>query len=190
MEIGIEDGEIRTVLVEDLIGLHVGMIDRNILVLLEGDAIETVGQAEHAVDDLRQFEIRPQHLRIDIVFLELQLMGIEREVPRLEFLFPQIFMKLLFDFSDFFFRGSLVGGDEVVEELVDVADIAGHTVLHHVVGIGLMAQELCQFATQIDEPLTDLQVVLRIVVDALRILGHIHLPAQVATGAVGHEGRV
>ena len=101
-----------------------------------------------------------------------------------------IFLKHFLNLGDFLLGGGFVGGDEIVEELVDVADIAGHTVLHHVVGVGLMAQELCQFATQIDQALADLKVVLRILVDTLRILGHIHLLTQVATGAVGHKGGI
>ncbi len=102
----------------------------------------------------------------------------------------QILFKFTFNLFHFLLSGGFVGGDEIVEELVDVADIAGHTVLHHVVGIGLMAQKLCQFATQIDQALTDLEVVLRIFMDALRILSHIHLLTQVATGAVGHKGGI
>ena len=101
-----------------------------------------------------------------------------------------IFLKHFLNLGDLLFSGGHIGGDEIVEELVDVADIAGHTVLHHVVGIGLMAQKLCQFATQIDQTFTDLEVVLRILMDALRILGHIHLLTQVATGAVGHKGGI
>ena len=102
----------------------------------------------------------------------------------------QILLEFTFNLFHLFFSGGHVGGDEIVEEFIDVADVASHTVLHHVVSVGLMAQELCQFTTQIDQALADLEVVLRIVVDALRILGHIHLLAQVATRAVSHKGRV
>ncbi len=77
MEVGIEDGEIAAILVEDLVGLDVGMIDGDVLVFLEGDAIEAVGEAEDTVDDFRQLEIGPQHLGIDVVFLQLQLVGVE-----------------------------------------------------------------------------------------------------------------
>ena len=76
MEIGIEDGQIGTVLIEHLVGFHVGMINGDVLVLLEGDAVEAVGEAEHAVDNLRQFEVGTQHLGIDIVFLQLELMRV------------------------------------------------------------------------------------------------------------------
>ena len=85
MEIGIEHGEEGAILIKHLVSLHVGMIDGNLLILLEGDAIETVCQSEDTIDNFRQFEIRTQHLGIDIVFLQLQLVRIIAEVPGLEF---------------------------------------------------------------------------------------------------------
>ena len=71
MEIGIEHCQERTIFVEHFVGLHIGMVDRYLRVLLERDAIETGGQTEHPVDDLVQLEIGTQHLRVDIVFLQL-----------------------------------------------------------------------------------------------------------------------
>ena len=49
MEVGIEHSEERAVTVEHLIGLHVGMVDGDVLVLFERDAVEAVGQSEHTV---------------------------------------------------------------------------------------------------------------------------------------------
>ena len=85
MEIGIEHGEEGAILVKHLVSLHIGMIDGNLLIFLEGDAIKTVCQSEDTIDNFRQFEIRTQHLGIDIVFLQLQLVRIIAEVPGLEF---------------------------------------------------------------------------------------------------------
>ena len=96
----------------------------------------------------------------------------------------------LLDGCILFEGGGLIGGNKFVEQLINIAHITSHTMLQHIIGITLMAEKLSQFATHIDEPLTDLKVVLGIVVDTLGILGHIHLPAQLATGAVGHERRV
>ena len=60
---------------------------------------------------------------------------------------------------------------------------------HHIIGKGVVAKQLSQFATKIDEPLADVEVVLAIVVDANGILGHIHLLTQLAAGGIGHERR-
>ena len=83
MEIGVEHGEIRTVFVEHLVGFHIGMIDGNRLVFLESDAVESRGEGENAVDDFFELEIGSEHLGIEVVAFHLQLVGVEREVPRL-----------------------------------------------------------------------------------------------------------
>ena len=99
-----------------------------------------------------------------------------------------IFAEEFLNLSDFLLGGRLVGSDQIVEELIDAAHIAGHTVFQHIVGIGLVPQQLSQLTADVDQALADLKVVLRIVMDALRVLGHVHLPAQLATRAIGHEG--
>ena len=52
MEVGVEHGKIRAVLVEHLVGFHVGMVNLYVLVLLECYAVESVGKSEHALNDL------------------------------------------------------------------------------------------------------------------------------------------
>ena len=167
------------------------MIDGDVIVLFEGNAVQAVCQSEDAVDDLRQFEIGSQHLGIDIVFLQLKLVRIEAEVPRLEFevLAFRLLCHLL-NGSHLFHGRRLVSDDQVVEQFIDIAHIACHAMFQHVVGIGLVTQQLCQFATEVDQALTNVEVVLAIIVDTLRVLGHIHLTAQVALRGIGHEGRV
>ena len=76
MEVGIEHSQEGAVLIEHFVGFHIRMIDWNVLVLLERDAIQTVGQAKHAIDDFLQLEIRTEHLGIDIIFSQLELMRI------------------------------------------------------------------------------------------------------------------
>ena len=81
-EVGIEHGQIRSVTVENFVSLDVGMVNGDVVVGLEGDAIQAIGQSEHAIDNLREFEIRAQHFAIEVVFLHLQLVRIVRRVPR------------------------------------------------------------------------------------------------------------
>ena len=85
MEVGIEYRQIRTVAVEHLVCLHVGVIHLDVLVFAECDAVEPCCQAEYAFNHLVQFEVRPEHLGVDIVFLQFELVAKESEVPRLNF---------------------------------------------------------------------------------------------------------
>ena len=52
VEVGIKNSQERTILVKHFIGFHVRMVYRNILILLECDTIQTVGQAKDTLNDL------------------------------------------------------------------------------------------------------------------------------------------
>ena len=188
MEVGIEDSEIRAVFVEHLIGLHIRMVYWYILVLLEGDAIKTVGQSEHSVDNLREFEIGPEHLSIEIIFLKLQLMRIKPEVPwlHLKVLTLRLPGKFLYCFH--LLDGCrFIGSNKVIEQFIYTPHVTCHTMLKHIVCVSLMPQQLCQFTTQVDKTFAYLKVILRIIVDTLRILRHIHLLTQLSLGRIGHK---
>ena len=140
MEIGIEHSQIASVLVEHLVGFHVGMIHRDILVLLERDAIQAVGQSEHTVYHFRQLKIGAQHLGIQVVFLHLQLVRIETCIP---WFHPPLLLEGLgeasFQLLQLLDGCGLIGIYEVVQQSVNMADIRCHTALQHVVGVGLIA---------------------------------------------------
>ena len=191
VEVGIEHGEIASVAVEHLIRLHVGVVDGNILVLLEGDAIEFVGESEHAADHLVQFKIGSQHLGIDIVFLQFQLVRVVAHVPRHHHkpASLHLFGHLLHGLPLFHGHG-FVGDDQVVEQPVHVPCVAGHAVFHHIVGIASESQQLCNLAPEVDEPFADVDVVGIVVVGADGVFGHIHLFSQLPSVRVGHEGRI
>ena len=190
-EVGIEYGEIAAVLVEYLVCLHVWMVYRNILVFLEGDAVELVGKTEYAVYHLVELEVWAEHLCIQVILLHLQLVRIVSEIPwlHLEVIAFQFLGKCLHLFS--LFDGCwLVGIDEVVQQFIHILRFACHAVAEHVVGVGLEAQELSQFTAQIHQLLAYFQVVLLVVVGADCVTGHVHLFAQFALGRVGHEWRI
>ena len=83
----------------------------------------------------------------------------------------------------------LVGINEVVEQAIDAAGIRSHAAFQHVVGISFITQQLGYLATQINQPLANLDVVLRVVVCADGVACHIQLLAQLPLCRVSHEGR-
>ena len=150
-----------------------------------------MGQAKDTVDDLVELEVRAQHLRVDIIVLHLQLMGIIGEVPRLKL------EVIAFELACFFtnslhllFSGRLVGINEVVEKLIDILHAARHAVFHHIVGKGVVAQELCLLTPVVDESAADVAVVVLVAMGAERVAGHIQLSSQLAVVGVRHKRRV
>ena len=163
------------------------MIDGNVLVLLERYAIQTVRQSEDAVDDVPQLKVGPEHFSVQIVFLHLQLVRIEPRIPR--FHLVHIFVCQFAQLVAFLNSRGLVGINQVVQQAIDAAGIRCHAALQHIVGIGLVAQQLGNFATQIDETLAYLKVIFAILVCTEGIACHVELLPQLALGRVGHEGR-
>ena len=88
-------------------------------------------------------------------------MGVVTEVPWLDV--EVVALQLLgqgHDLGALLDGRGLVGLDEVVEQAIDVLGRGGHAIFHHVVSVGLVAQELGQFAPQVDQPLADVEVAL------------------------------
>ena len=76
IEIDEEHGKVAAVAVIDLVGAHVGVIDGDLLVLTEGDAVEARGQSEDALDDVFHLKIGAEHLGVEVVAAHLQLEGV------------------------------------------------------------------------------------------------------------------
>ena len=188
VEVGIEYGQVRAVLVEHLVGFHIGMIYGDILVLLESDAVQLISQSEDTFDNVFQLEIRTQHLLIQVVFLHLQLVAVEGGVPRHHFF--HILVSQFLQFLALLQCGGLVGFYQVVQQLIDIACVRRHTTFQHIVCIRLVAHQLGYLPAQVYDALAYFQVVLLIVVRTLCHTRHVHLLSQVALGRVGHEGRV
>ena len=150
MEVGIEHSQVGAVAIEHLVGLDVGMIDGYVLILDESDAIEPVSQSEDTFDDTRQFEVGSEHLCIEGILLEFQLVGVVSLVPRFQGFLVGGEMMFLLSFlclpsrevllEDILQRRTLflgrrfVGKDERIEQSVDAAHLRCHAVFHHIVG--------------------------------------------------------
>ena len=83
-----------------------------------------------------------------------------------------------------------IGIEELVEEVIDIICRLSHPLLQHIVGEGLVAQQLCVLAAQVYELLYNRLIAEFASANAERVLGHIHLAAQLAIVGVGHEGTV
>ena len=150
------------------------MIYGNVFVLLEGNAIETIGKAEHAINHTRQFEIGPKHLRVDVVFLQLEFVRIESLVPlaHLEVFTFHLF-RHFFQLIVLFDGSWLVCINEVVEQFVDILHLRCHSMLQHIVGVSAESQQLSNFATQVHQPLADVEIILAVLVSTYGVPCHI-----------------
>ena len=188
MEVGVEHGQESAVFVIYLVGRHVGVIDRDVRVFLERDAVEPCGQPEHALFHACQFEIRAEHFPVNVVFLQLQLVGVVAEVPRLQDeIRPFALAGGGFHGLHLFAGGGEIGLQQVVEQLIDVLAVFRHALLQHEVGKRAASQQLCAFAPQVDDAFDDFRVVVFAPTGADGVFGHVHFFAQFPVVRVSHE---
>ena len=141
VEVGIEHSQIRSVLVEHLVSLYVGMIYGNLLVFLKGDAIKTVSKSEDTINHLRQLKIRTKHLCIEVELLQLQTVRIEPLIPRLHLeVLPLTLLCHLLEFRIFLLGSRLICIDQIVKQSIYILHLACHTMFQHIVGIGAITQ--------------------------------------------------
>ena len=83
--VAIKERERLAVGVDHIEYAHVGLIDRDVLALLEGDAVELVRRIEHAVlEHVVELEVRLDLRIVQVVLRLANLLGVKIPVPRLE----------------------------------------------------------------------------------------------------------
>ena len=129
----IEQAEFRTVPIEDGIGPHVRMIDRQIGAALESEAIQLLGHEEDAVfQHLVELEILHHRVFIEIVAFRLDAVGITIPVPRLDIVVSAIGADRLVQHGGFAPLRVGEGGDHLVHEIERRLRRFGHAIPHGV----------------------------------------------------------
>ena len=115
VEVRIINGQELTLLVKHLIGRHFRVIDLNILILLEGDTIQTLRQTEHTLLHVLQLEIRTKVIIRDRIFLLFEFLGVITEVPGLQMCgIETVLMRKIFQFQHFLTSGRHIRVAELV----------------------------------------------------------------------------
>ena len=81
-EVGIKDSQECSVGIENLVGFYVWMIDLDVGLQLERDAVKFGGKTENSFLDVLQLEVGTKHFAIDVVLLELQFVTVVGPIPR------------------------------------------------------------------------------------------------------------
>ena len=87
-------------------------------------------------------------------------------------------------------RRWFIGFDEVVEQFIYVLYGCCHAVFHHVIGVSIIAQELCHLSAKVDKTLTNLKVIRVIVLYAECVMRHIEFLTQLPPCAIHKERTV
>ena len=190
-EVAVEKSDGLAVLVNHLKHLHVGMISRDVLALLECETVDTLGCVEHTVD-LHAVNIEVglylvvgdiEHLLLHLGRIVEAVVGLQTEVGTLKLL------GILLDDSCLGIGLGRIVLDELAQEVVDILWILSHCALERVVGVGGVAHEFALLGTQLCKLCYDGECVVLGVggisaVDACLK----HLATQVAILQTGEDG--
>ena len=79
---------------------------------------------------------------------------------------------------------------QFIDKCIHIGCVLGHTALEHIVGISVIAKQLCYLTLQIDDAAHCLAVVMLAALAADGVLGRIYLAAQLAVVGIGHKGTI
>ena len=150
------------------------MVYRDVLVFLEGNAVQTGRKTEYTFYHPVQFEIRAKGFFVPIELLFFQLFRIVGPVPWHQ---GEVFSFQFLGDSGYFFHflmGSRrIGFQQLVQQLVYIVAFFRHSTGQYKVGGGWETQQLGTFQTEVHQLLDNLHVVIFIVVGTLGVVRHI-----------------
>ena len=185
--VGIEESERLAVGIEDFEHPHVGVVDRNVVALFEGEAVQPVRSVEDSVlPDAVQLEVLLHLAFVERVLRLAQLFRVVLPIPRRELESAFLFVDQLLHGHRLLAGLGRRGEDHVGHQLDGDVRGLGHLIVEDVRGKGGKPEELRFLGAELGQAFDDgLRVVRPAVIAALRRGGEKFL----AQGAVLQEGQ-
>ena len=188
VEVTVEQAQLAAVGLEDLPHAHVRVVDRDVLALLEAQAVELAGRVEHALlEHVVDLEVGLELGFVEGVLLLAHLVGVEGPVGGLELEVAAFGVDDRLHFGRFLAGVGDGGRGQVGHQLVHRLDGAGGFVLEHVLGVVVVAQQLGAVGAQAGDAGDDAGVVPLVAAGAAHQRGRHDLLAQLAVGEVGQR---
>ena len=188
-EVHVEEGHVASLLILHVVNLHIRVVDRDVAALLEAQAVELACESEDCVNAVVQAEVRLELGIADGVSLVFELLGPVAEIPALEFTLEAVGSCIVLNGLHLFpgFRqGSL---KQVLKEAVHLAWGLEHPLFQGVVGVGLVAEKICNLEPQGSYFLHQLSIV-SLLFESAAVVGQVHLLAELPVVAETHERTV
>ena len=156
--------------------------------LTEGKAVEFVGRPEYALNDVVDFQILANLGLADVELLLLGLVQIVHVIPRFGLALDAVLAHHHADVVQFSLGGLHGRFPNLVEQVVDVLRLLGHTSLQLHVGKGLVAHQVGHFQSQGHDLCRDGLVVVLVGMVATVVVHLVHAAAQVAVLGILEHG--
>ena len=186
MEVCVIDGEEFTFLVKYFVCCYFGMIDLNILVLFEFQAIQFLSQAEYTFLDVLELEIRAKVIIGNGIFLLFEFLRVITEVPRLYMSsIETMSMCIILQFFHFLACSRHIGIAELVQQTEYLLRSLCHGLVERFLCIGLLVEQVRERQTGIHYLHNNTGVV-EFSAHTFAYIRHIELAADIAVIQVLH----
>ena len=186
VEVGIVNRQIFALFVKHLVGFHFGVVNGNVLVLFEGNAVETLCQTEDTLDNRLFLKVRTEIIVGDGIFLVFQFLGIVTPVPRLDSGIETVCGSKLLQFFHFGTCGGHITVAQLVKQLINLFGCLCHRLVERFLGIGLFAKEVGECQTGVHYVDDNLRVIV-FATNATTIVCRIQLTTDIAVVEVLHH---
>ena len=188
--VGHEDSEVLALGILHIINLNLGVVLGSIGHLLEGEAVELVGNEEdtvlhHAVE----CEIGAHIVLAEVEFILLHLLGIVVIVASLNLGGIAMGGSILLHIGYFLVHLLDSGTPELQQQVLGSLGSLGHIGVGGIVGIGVEAEQVSLLLTQHEDVADVLAVVILVAMASGGDIGLVHLAAQVAAVGIGQHGQ-
>ena len=172
MEICIIYGQELTFLVKHLVCRHFGVIDLDVLVLLECYAIQPLGQTEHALLNCLKLKVRTNDIVADGVLVVLEFLGVVTEIPRLKSRIEALLIGKLLQLLHLLACGGHVIVAQLIKQTIHILLVLSHILVQRLVGKAVLFEQLCQRQTRIGD-IDDILRIVELATYTTRVIGHV-----------------
>ena len=183
MEVAVIDSHEVAVSIHYVISRYLGVINLDILVLLETDTIEVVSKVKDGTLHTLQFEIGTEHVVADAILGILQFLAVERPIPGHQLAFEAERLGIGLHLLHLFACSGHISIAQLIEEVHHIALGLSTGLVQRFLGIVFLAEELCILQTGVDD-IDDILRVVKLAANATGVAGHIDLLTQGAVRAV------
>ena len=165
------------------------MIDLDLVVGREIQAVKLVGEHEHALLDVFELQIGLHDLVVERIFLVLVFFAVIAPVPRHELAFEPERSGIVGDGLIVLVGIGLGLGEQLVEEGHDRRGVLGHAAFEHVVGIAFIAQQVGDLQAQVGNLFDDRRIVV-LAAQCARIVGTPEFLLERTVRRIGQERHI
>ena len=186
-EIEVENCHHLTRSIINLVSGYLGVINRDLGVLLELQTVELGSQHKYTLLHVVELQVGLNHLVAQSILLILVLLAVIAEIPGHYLALQAKRLSVCVDSCIVLIGILLRSVQQTLQEVIYILSALGHTLLQNIVSIGSVTKQVSHLQAQLGDTLNDLAVVVCTLGQRTRVVGTPQLLLQLTVRRVGHK---